>query len=237
MGAAGRGDPVMDPETSARLDARLRLNLEPGVGFSRLEAIIAALDAEEREVTEALYLEAGSALRTLAELGPAAQMSERFSRWFGGDEIVSDDEFLAWLRTVDCPGRDRARRLGFLPDEPVRPRRAGKGEARAEPQADAPAVVSPKERPTQAPPTSAAGRGIIPLTQWPEHHPWPSVAGLRHLVFHADTNGFAAVVRRVGRRVLIDEAAFFAWAAEHGPAPPAGPPRAASSAPRRRDRR
>lgn len=52
---------------------------------------------------------------------------------------------------------------------------------------------------------------LIPLTEWPQHHVWPTIGGLRHLVFHAQTNGFAAVVRRVGRRVLIDEAAFFEW--------------------------
>lgn len=53
---------------------------------------------------------------------------------------------------------------------------------------------------------------LIPLTNWPHHHPWPPIGGLRHLVFHADSNGFKSVIRRCGRRVLIDEAAFFAWA-------------------------
>ena len=53
---------------------------------------------------------------------------------------------------------------------------------------------------------------LIPVTQWPEVHPWPSVAGLRHLIHFERDNGFDAVVRRIGRRVLIDEAAFFAWA-------------------------
>ena len=52
---------------------------------------------------------------------------------------------------------------------------------------------------------------IIPLSKWEQFHPWPTTAGLRHLAFHAKTNGFDAVIRRVGRRVLIDEAAFFAW--------------------------
>ena len=45
----------------------------------------------------------------------------------------------------------------------------------------------------------------------------PSVAatgGLRHLVFHADRNGFDKVVKRAGRRVLIDEEAFFEWVEE-----------------------
>ena len=51
---------------------------------------------------------------------------------------------------------------------------------------------------------------LIPASAWAEHHPWPPIGGLRHLIFFADTNGFDKVIRRVGRRVLIDEAAFFA---------------------------
>jgi len=54
---------------------------------------------------------------------------------------------------------------------------------------------------------------LYPLTEWP--HPWPPIGGLRHLVFHSQTNGFAKVIRRVGRRVLIDEAAFFQWIEEN----------------------
>jgi hypothetical protein len=52
---------------------------------------------------------------------------------------------------------------------------------------------------------------LITVPDWPKYHPWPPVGGLRHLIFHADANGFHAVVRRCGRRVLIDETAFFAW--------------------------
>ena len=62
--------------------------------------------------------------------------------------------------------------------------------------------------------STATETRLIPLTEWPAHHPWPKLGGLRHLVFHADKNGFDRVIRRVGRRVLIDEAAFFAWVAE-----------------------
>jgi hypothetical protein len=50
---------------------------------------------------------------------------------------------------------------------------------------------------------------LIPLTAWPDHHPWPPIGGLRHLVFNADSNGFATAFVRVGTRVLVDEAAFF----------------------------
>ena len=52
---------------------------------------------------------------------------------------------------------------------------------------------------------------LIPVTAWPLHHDWPTVPGLRWMIFNAKTNGFDAVVRRVGRRVLIDERAFFQW--------------------------
>ena len=61
---------------------------------------------------------------------------------------------------------------------------------------------------------------LIPLTKWPDYHPWPPVGGLRHLVFHAESNGFNAVVRRAGRRVLIDEAAFFNWLSSQGRSDP-----------------
>lgn len=53
---------------------------------------------------------------------------------------------------------------------------------------------------------------LIPVTNWNDRHPWPPVGGLRHLIFFADTNGFNKVIRRIGRRILIDEAAFFEWA-------------------------
>lgn len=52
---------------------------------------------------------------------------------------------------------------------------------------------------------------VIPLTAWPNHHPWPPVGGLRHLVFFADENGFDEVVQRAGRRILIKEGKFFVW--------------------------
>ena len=57
---------------------------------------------------------------------------------------------------------------------------------------------------------------LIPLTSWNNHHEWPPIGGLRHLVFNADKNGFKNVICRVGRRVLIDENAFFEWAQEGG---------------------
>lgn len=55
---------------------------------------------------------------------------------------------------------------------------------------------------------------LIPLTKWNEYHDYPPPGGLRHLVFFSKTNGFDSVIRRIGRRVLIDEAAFFHWVEE-----------------------
>ena len=52
---------------------------------------------------------------------------------------------------------------------------------------------------------------IIPVPDWNKHHDWPPVGGLRHLIFNAKDNGFDSVIRRVGRRVLLDETAFFEW--------------------------
>ena len=57
---------------------------------------------------------------------------------------------------------------------------------------------------------------LIPVNDWNQHHVWPPAGGLRHLIFHAKRNGFDAVVRRVGRRVLINEAEFFRWVEKNG---------------------
>jgi len=54
-------------------------------------------------------------------------------------------------------------------------------------------------------------RRLIPVTQWNDHHPWPPQGGLRHLIFNSKNNNFDKVIKRAGRRVLIDEQAFFVW--------------------------
>lgn len=65
-------------------------------------------------------------------------------------------------------------------------------------------------------PANSPAPRLIPATQWPAVHDWPPLGGLRHLIFHSATNGFDSVVRRCGRRVLIDEAAFFRWVGSTG---------------------
>ena len=52
---------------------------------------------------------------------------------------------------------------------------------------------------------------LIPLTKWTEFHTWPTAAALRYYVFNGDFNGFNTVYKRIGRRILIDEEAFFRW--------------------------
>jgi hypothetical protein len=55
---------------------------------------------------------------------------------------------------------------------------------------------------------------LIPATKWNEYHAYPPIGGLRHLIFHAKRTGFEKCVKRIGKRVLIDEAAYFKWVEE-----------------------
>lgn len=74
---------------------------------------------------------------------------------------------------------------------------------------------STPQGPIQCAAELSAGRHtrLIPASDWNKYHAWPPAGGLRHLIFYAKTNGFDKVVRRVGRRVLVDEQAFFSWVA------------------------
>lgn len=64
-------------------------------------------------------------------------------------------------------------------------------------------------------PSSQGSTGVqtrmLPVPDWGKHHPWPSVAGLRWMIFNAKATGLDRCIHRVGRRVLIDESAFFDW--------------------------
>jgi hypothetical protein len=61
-----------------------------------------------------------------------------------------------------------------------------------------------------------AVKNYLTVRQWVHEHPWPPIGGLRHLIFNAEANGFNKVIRRIGRRVLIDEDAFFNWVNTQG---------------------
>ena len=63
---------------------------------------------------------------------------------------------------------------------------------------------------SKAPQTAQLSNRLIPVPEWNDYHSWPPQGGLRHLIFNEKTNGFASAFKRVGRRVLIDEAEFFA---------------------------
>jgi hypothetical protein len=54
----------------------------------------------------------------------------------------------------------------------------------------------------------------IPVPNWEKHHEWPRLGGLRSLIFNKHKNGFDKVIKKVGKRVLIDERAFFSWVEE-----------------------
>ncbi len=54
-------------------------------------------------------------------------------------------------------------------------------------------------------------RRYIPVTSWNKYHDYPSLSALRHLIHDAENKNFSKVVKRVGRRCLIDEEAMFDW--------------------------
>ena len=60
-----------------------------------------------------------------------------------------------------------------------------------------------------------AWHGLLTVKQFAKKHPAFSEAALRSFIFQAGSvvkpNGFEVAVRRVGRRVLIDEKTFFEW--------------------------
>ena len=53
---------------------------------------------------------------------------------------------------------------------------------------------------------------FIPVPQWNKYYPWPPSGGMRHLIFHAETNGFGPAFFRVGRNVIVDVGRFWSIA-------------------------
>ena len=49
------------------------------------------------------------------------------------------------------------------------------------------------------------------VKQFCDRHEWATLGGIRNLIFHAETNGFAKCIKRMGRRILLDEDAIFTW--------------------------
>ena len=54
-------------------------------------------------------------------------------------------------------------------------------------------------------------RSILTIRQFSEKHTAFSEAGLRHLIFQGSANNFNKVIRRAGKKILIDEQLFFNW--------------------------
>lgn len=53
-------------------------------------------------------------------------------------------------------------------------------------------------------------RVLLTVTEFSLRFNW-SQGGIRHLIFHARRNGFDRVIRRVGRKILLDQDQFFRW--------------------------
>ncbi len=54
-------------------------------------------------------------------------------------------------------------------------------------------------------------KSLLTVRQFSERHPAFTQGSLRNLIFNAKTNGLDSALVRIGRKVLIDESAFFAW--------------------------
>jgi hypothetical protein len=57
---------------------------------------------------------------------------------------------------------------------------------------------------------------LLTVKQFADKHPAFPIGGLRHLIFHEETNGLqeSGAIIRIGRRVLINEEKFFLWLEE-----------------------
>ena len=55
---------------------------------------------------------------------------------------------------------------------------------------------------------------LVLATQWNDHHTWPPIGGLRHLIFNAKKKNFTKCVVRKSGRVFISEKHFYEWMME-----------------------
>lgn len=55
---------------------------------------------------------------------------------------------------------------------------------------------------------------LLTINQFLLEHPFNTNGGLRALIFNGKNTGFDRVVKRIGRKVLIDENKFFEWVEE-----------------------
>ena len=52
---------------------------------------------------------------------------------------------------------------------------------------------------------------FLTVKQYAERYPWPSESALRWMIFRSSTNGMESALIRVGRRIILDVAAFNVW--------------------------
>ncbi|OGU11543.1 MAG: hypothetical protein A2075_23325 [Geobacteraceae bacterium GWC2_58_44] len=57
----------------------------------------------------------------------------------------------------------------------------------------------------------AEAKLYLTVKQVPGRYPAFTENAIRWLIFNRDRNEFSAVIRKVGKKVLIDEAAFVEW--------------------------
>jgi hypothetical protein len=55
----------------------------------------------------------------------------------------------------------------------------------------------------------------LTVKQFAEKYDAFTEASLRYYIFHAETNGLSTALRRIGRKILIDENKFFEWIDSH----------------------
>lgn len=55
---------------------------------------------------------------------------------------------------------------------------------------------------------------LYTVRQFCERFKFVSQSSIRYLIFNADTNKFNKVITRIGRKILLDAAAFEAWLKE-----------------------
>ena len=57
---------------------------------------------------------------------------------------------------------------------------------------------------------------LLSVEQFVAKHAWATRGGIRQLLFNRHANGLDVAVVRLGRKLLLDEAAVFAWLDERG---------------------
>jgi hypothetical protein len=55
---------------------------------------------------------------------------------------------------------------------------------------------------------------LLTVAQFVEEHNFLSHGGARYLIFNSKTNGLEKAIKRIGRKILIDEQKFFEWVNE-----------------------